>query len=137
MLRITSSDLSVYTSPTPTQPTWRLVCALRLANLELPDDEGEDALDHAIQPWREVLCGFAENISEANDSAARNDVKLVAEVLQERSSRKLHELEKCIENFVDGGWECWVYHAITKLWEEERVIANGLAETLASGYALE
>ena len=34
---------------------------LRLANLEIPDIESEDTVDRAMQPWREVLYGFAES----------------------------------------------------------------------------
>lgn len=132
----TLSNLSIYTFPAPTQLSWQLLCALRLANLEIPDIESEDAVDRAMQPWREVLYGFAESISDANNSAVRSDVLRLSDILRQRSDDRLQKLEQ-INKAEGSGWESWAYRAIKKLWEEERTVANGLSVSLANGYVFE
>lgn len=130
------SDLSIFETPESVQPSWRLICALRLINVDLPDCEDGEVLDCAVQPWREIIHGFKEEISSDNETLVRSSLLQISNILLARSSEKIQELGKCRTKNHSEGWHDWVLVTIVRLWEEEQDIGHRLSEALASGHML-
>ena len=124
----TASDLSVYydISSASVQPSFQLICALRLANIALPDEADEDALERALIPWRNVAWCFSDAISEENESLMKKDVMQIGLILQKRAFERLQELNSNKSAMNVKNMRQWACHDIQKLWEEERDVAHGL-----------
>ncbi|KAI5124551.1 hypothetical protein M0805_003073 [Coniferiporia weirii] len=128
------SDVSVYASPAPVHPSWRLLCALRLANLTFPVCSSSAEDENTMQSWRDVTTGITDIVSEDNEVAVREDLGWICDMLLARSAKALALLrddEQERENSLD--WYEWAKGNIVKLWEEEKRVAQALADALATG----
>ncbi|THH05238.1 hypothetical protein EW145_g4942 [Phellinidium pouzarii] len=128
------SELDVYAFPAPVHPSWRLLCALRLANLNFPVKFEMADVDNVMQSWRNVTMGIADFISEDNEFDVRNDLGQICDILLTRSADGVRRLQDDGESTAGGcPWYGWAKASIVKLWEEEEHVARALVHELGNG----
>lgn len=130
------SDLRMYAFPLPAQPSWSLLCALRLVNLSFPPGykPGSEDEDHFLRSWRAMTNGETELVSDLNEKAVRRDVQWICETVAARSAENLHNLQSKDPREDELDWFRYAKSCIVKLWEEERRVSRAVEETLRSGY---
>jgi len=99
-------DWTLHSSPSPAHASFRLTTALRLyhtfpARSEPGRAASEDDMNTASRGWRDTIMGYAEYVSEANESACGETILEICRVAIERAENGLKILQE------EGGGEGW------------------------------
>ena len=114
---------------------------LQFINLEFPSshpDPDSAQVEQILQPWQDVIMGKAEAVSDANETLARHDLKLICEAIMDRSSGGTNRLadKGGEESDTECSWYEWAKGCVASLWEEEGRVAQEVLDSLAKGQAL-
>lgn len=129
-------NFQLYESPPPAHPSWRLLVALRLINLDLFPENTPEEVDGILSPWRKVALGIAETVSEENEAAVRRDLGQLCERLILRAESGMQRLMEVSEDQSDDDacdWFDWAKGNVRMLWEEERKVARAVQDASQSG----
>ncbi|KAG0707784.1 hypothetical protein DFH29DRAFT_597776 [Suillus ampliporus] len=115
-------DWTLYCSAESAQPSWRAITALRLHHLVVSNNTIHD---NAIQPWRDVIAGKQEMISDGNEIAWKQSLIAICDTLIARAQASLHSLKSdgAEEHSSSNGWLPWMRENIRTLWREELLVA--------------
>ncbi|KAG2349924.1 SET domain-containing protein [Suillus weaverae] len=120
-------DWTLYCSAESAQPSWRLITALRLHCLFVSNN----TIHHnAIQPWRDVIAGKREMISDGNELAWKESLITICNTIitKAQASLKSDGTEDC-----GHGWLPWMRENIRTLWREELLVAAAVKQRTLSG----
>ncbi len=125
--------------PPPAHPSWTLVVALRLLNLDVDASAISDSsnLETFLKPWRDSVLGLSSIISEANEADVRKELVSICNTVLARSKTKLNALKE-YRSGADAGFPRMLrgQDDIILLWKEEARVASAVLESLNSGLVL-
>jgi hypothetical protein len=84
-----------------------------------------------LQPWRNVVLGRAQRISEANERAWRECLLGICIALRQRAEKMSNRLANM--QVAPGGWSSYAVDCIWKLWIEEEVVAAAVENSVHQG----
>jgi len=142
------SDWVLYSSPPPAQPSYRVLSALRLLNIQLPaklpesdtmfSEDEKNGPDSQLEKWKGVMWGFHDSVDPQNDALVRKSLKVICEAILERSLAGKPELEDLVQRASDGpesnNWSAYSLKCIKTLWEEETEVSKAIVVTLDSDF---
>ena len=106
-----------------------MITALRLQSLVVSNNVTHD---NAIQPWRDVIGGKREIISDGNEIAWRESLITVCDALITRAQANLDRLKN--DNLVErSGSDAWMQENIQILWREELLVAENVKQCTLRG----
>ncbi|KAF8636470.1 hypothetical protein AX17_003286 [Amanita inopinata Kibby_2008] len=126
-------DWSMYSSPAPACPSFRLIAALRLYHvLPLTATRLPSTVEVFIQPWKETLFGTREYISKENERLWRESLVGMCKRLEGEAGigvRRVRErgVGEC-EEWVKGGREC-----VEQMWFEQLHVAGEVKKSVEDG----
>lgn len=126
-------DWTLYCSTESAQPSWRLITALRLHRLAVSN---KTIHDNAIQPWRDVIAGKREIISDGNEIAWKQSLTAICDTLITRAQASLHSLKSDGAEEYDLGserWIPWMRENMRTLWREELLVAAAVKQRTLRG----
>lgn len=125
-------DWTLYCSAGSAQPSWRLITALRLHHLFVSNN----IIHHsAIQPWRDVIAGTREMISDGNELAWRESLITICDTIIAKAQARLDSLKSDSASAEERGHErlLWMRENIRTLWREELLVAAAVKKRTLSG----
>lgn len=125
-------DWTLYCSPGSAQPSWRLITALRLHHLVVSNN----TIHHsAIQPWRDVIAGKREMISDGNELAWKESLITICDTIIAKALARLDSLKSDSDSAEEHGhgWLLWMRENIRTLWREELLVAAAVKQRTLSG----
>lgn len=125
-------DWTLYCSPGSAQPSWRLITALRLHHLVVSNN----TIHHsAIQPWRDVIAGKREMISDGNELAWKESLITICDTIIAKAQARLDSLKSDSDSAEERGhgWLLWMRENIRTLWREELLVAAAVRQRTLSG----
>ena len=109
---------------------------LRLLNsLHSVEVDGRD-IEAQLSPWRRVVQGEVEIISEMNEAKTRKDLEEICEVVMGRSKAILAELREGQTKYMDGDMGSWFHFSarnVIGLLQEEYEIADAVLSSVKTG----
>ncbi|KIK38672.1 hypothetical protein CY34DRAFT_376358 [Suillus luteus UH-Slu-Lm8-n1] len=122
-------DWTLYCSAGSAQPSWRLITALRLHHLFVSNN----TIHHdAIQPWRDVIAGTREMISDGNELAWRESLITICNTIIAKAQARLDSLKSDSASAEERG-HGWMRENIQTLWREELLVAAAVKKRTLSG----
>lgn len=123
----------MHSSPEPAYPSYRLITALRLYHIPVTEST-ELERDHLLQLWRDTFLGRRECVSECNESAWRETLVDICQILVERATTRMTAIDAEIREVVDSEvWGSWMQGNIKMLWEEELFVAKAVMQSVQNG----
>ncbi|KAG2368530.1 hypothetical protein BDR07DRAFT_1390874 [Suillus spraguei] len=121
-------DWTLYCSGESAQPSWRLITALRLHCFFVSNN----TIHHkAIQPWRDVIAGKREMISDGNEIAWKESLITICDAIITKAQASLDSLKSDEE--YGHGWLPWMRENIWTLWREELLVAVAVRQRILRG----
>ncbi|KAE9400810.1 SET domain-containing protein [Gymnopus androsaceus JB14] len=112
-------DWTMHSTSESAFPSYRLITALRLFALVL-STPSSFLSEETLRPWKDVILGRQEDLSEDQEIAWRNVLRRICVVIVERASRALDSIDKGHESIVT-------------LWDEERYVAERILDLIENG----
>lgn len=123
-------DWTLYCSGESAQPSWRLITALRLHCLLVSNNE----IHHnAIQPWRNIIAGKREIISDGNEIAWKESLITICDAIITKAQASLDSLKSDEAEEYGHGWLAWMRENIWTLWREELLVAMAVKQRILRG----
>lgn len=73
--------MTLQASPPPASPSWRVLAALRLLHVRLPQTH-QTVKDDILEPWYDVIQGMSETISDYNEKQVSQTLRDICEELE-------------------------------------------------------
>lgn len=124
----------MHSQPAPAHPSYRLISALRLLQA-VPDGAQGDTFDHAVEHWRTVLWGQADQISEENEKAWRSMLLEICQHITRKAKTEVQSVQQRAHKSrsEDPSWTEWMLKNIEMLWREEYEVGEAVAESIRAG----
>lgn len=107
-----------------------MITALRLHRLIISNDN----IHHdAIQPWRDVIAGKREMISDGNELAWKESLITICDTIIAKAQARLDSLKSDGAEERGHGWLPWMRENIRTLWREELLVAAAVKQRTLSG----
>lgn len=103
----------------------RLYCLMPASHNGVPDEN--------LVSWRDTLLGKRDIISAGNEISWRNTLLQICESLIERATEQTAPTNPVVSNRGHDNWVGFMRESIRLLWEEERYVANAVAEGIRGG----
>ncbi|KAH7930793.1 SET domain-containing protein [Leucogyrophana mollusca] len=124
-------DWTLHSSPKPAHPSYRLMTALRLHHLVAACGS---ARDDVLQPWRDVIAGQRDTISDVNENDWRQTLVTVCDAVIERAEPHIGaKSEWSNVSAEEEAWLPWMRGNIAMLWKEERLVAIAVKASVLHG----
>lgn len=126
-------DWTLYFSEESAQPSWRLITALRLHCLCVSNNT---IRRNAIQPWRDVIAGKREMISDGNELAWKESLITICDAIITKAQASLDSLKSFKSDGAEEyghGWFPWMRENIRTLWKEELLVAAAVKQRTLRG----
>lgn len=82
-------------------------------------------MNTASRGWRDTILGYAEDVSEANETACRETIREICRVVIERAEMGLKLVKEDGEGDGDG-WYSKCLGTVALLWREELEVAQAV-----------
>lgn len=123
-------DWTLCCSAESAQSSWRLITALRLHHVFVSNN----TIHHsAIQPWRDVIAGKREMISDGNELAWKESLITICDTIIAKARARLDSLTSDSAEERGHGWFLWMRENIRTLWREELLVAAAVKQRTLSG----
>jgi hypothetical protein len=87
--------------------------------------------EDVLQPWRNVLLGRSQSISEANERAWRGSLIGIGDRLATRAEGAILSLNQL--QVGDQPWGSYAVECVQKLWTEEKLVAGAVRTSVIAG----
>jgi hypothetical protein len=128
-------DWTLHASPPPAYPSYRLIAVLQLYHLAVHSGHDTAYLisheEDVLQPWRNVLLGRSQSISEANERAWRGSLIGICDRLATRAEGEILSLDQL--QVGDRQWGSYALECVQKLWTEEKLVAGAVRTSVIAG----
>lgn len=124
-------DWTLYCSAESAQSSWRLITALRLHHVFVSNN----TIHHsAIQPWRDVIAGKREMISDGNELAWKESLITICDTIIAKARARLDSLTSDSAEERGHGWFLWMRENIRTLWREELLVAAAVKQQIGRAH---
>ncbi|EGO18582.1 hypothetical protein SERLADRAFT_454156 [Serpula lacrymans var. lacrymans S7.9] len=126
-------DWTLHCSPTYVYPSYRLISALRLHHLISTRNKENLLHDEVLQPWRDVISGRRDIISEDNEVGWRQTLVDICTAIIKRA-KNVFENNTVSSIDVEGcPWFSYMDKSIMMLWREELLVARSVRQSVLQG----
>ncbi|KAL4265232.1 SETD3/SETD6 methyltransferase [Pleurotus pulmonarius] len=124
-------DWTLHASPPPAHPSFRLITALRLHSLVASTSKPTMTWE-SLQPWRAVLLGETEIVSEDNEDSWRKALLRICETIQADAEKQLVS-SHLVEESQGKSWGAWMADNIRLLWLERIYVSAAVIRSVETG----
>ncbi|KAF7440484.1 hypothetical protein PC9H_000829 [Pleurotus ostreatus] len=127
-------DWTLHASPPPAHPSFRLITALRLHSLVASTSEPTMTWE-TLQPWRAVLLGETEIVSEENEGSWRKALLRICETIRTDAEKQLASVcgSRLVEESKSKDWGPWMVENIRLLWLERIYVSGAVIRSVETG----
>lgn len=127
-------DWTLHASPPPAHPSFRLITALRLHSLVASTSEPTLTWE-TLQPWRAVLLGETEIVSEENEDSWRKALLRICETIRTDAEKQLVSVcgSRPVEESESKDWGAWMTENIRLLWLERIYVSGAVIRSVETG----